>query len=120
MIKELLCVFLTGGVLCLIAQIIMDATKLVSGEILVIYITSGVILSAIGVYEPIVQFGQCGATVPLTGFGYSLVKGTIAAVEQDGFIGIFTGGLSATAAGIGAAILFGYIFALVGRARTKF
>ncbi len=113
-------VFIVGGLLCVIAQIIMDTTKLVSGQILVIYITAGVILTAVGIYEPIVQLGKAGATVPLTGFGYSLVKGTIAAVEERGFIGIFTGGLSATSAGIAAAVVFGYIMSLIGKAKTKF
>ncbi len=120
MLKELICVFITGGMLCLIAQVIMDATKLVAGEILVLYISSGVILSALGIYEPLVKFGKCGATIPLTGFGYTLVKATIAAVEKDGLIGVFTGGLSGAAAGICAAILFGYIFALTARSKTKF
>lgn len=113
-------VFIIGGILCMIAQIIMDTTKLVSGQILVIYIVAGVVLTALGIYEPLVQLGKCGATVPLTGFGYSLVNGTIKAVRQDGFIGIFTGGLSATSAGIAAAVVFGFIFAYIGRAKTKF
>ena len=85
-----------------------------------LYITAGVILTAVGVYEPLVALGKAGATVPLTGFGYSLVKGTIAAVESKGFIGIFTGGLTATSAGIAAAIVFGYIMSIVGKAKTKF
>ena len=118
-IMDYLPVFITGGILCLIAQIIIDNTKLVSGQILVIYITLGVILTALGLYEPIVKFGKAGATVPLMGFGYSLVKGTIGAIHQSGFIGIFTGGLMATAAGICAAVSFGFIFALVSRAKTK-
>ena len=104
----------------MVAQIIMDATKLVSGEILVIYIVSGVVFTALGIYGPLVEIGRCGATVPLTGFGYSLVNGTIKAVQQNGFIGIFTGGLSATSAGIAAAVVFGYLFSLVGKAKTKF
>ena len=112
-------VFIVGGMLCLIAQIVIDNTKLVSGQILVIYITLGVILTAIGIYEPIAKFGKAGATVPLTGFGYSLVKGTISAIHKNGFIGIFTGGLTATAGGICAAIVFGFIMALLGRAKTK-
>lgn len=117
---DYLWVFVIGGLLCMIAQIIMDTTKLVSGQILVLYIVSGVILTAVGLYEPLVQIGKCGATVPLTGFGYSLVSGTIKAVNQDGFTGIFTGGLSATSAGITAAVVFGFIFAYIGRAKTKF
>ncbi len=112
-------VFITGGILCLIAQIIIDNTKLVSGQVLVIYITLGVVFTALGLYEPIVEFGKAGATVPLMGFGYSLVKGTISAIHQSGFIGIFTGGLTATSAGICAAVVFGFIFALIARAKTK-
>ncbi len=119
MIVDYIPVFITGGVLCLIAQIIIDNTKLVSGQVLVIYITLGVILTALGLYEPIVNWGRAGATVPLMGFGYSLVKGTISAIHQSGFIGVFTGGLTATAAGICAAVVFGFIFALISRARTK-
>ena len=118
-VMEYLPVFITGGVLCLIAQIIIDNTKLVSGQVLVIYITLGVILTALGLYEPIVKFGKAGATVPLMGFGYSLVKGTISAVHQSGFLGIFTGGLIATSAGLCAAVVFGFIFALISRAKTK-
>ncbi len=118
-IMDYLPVFITGGILCLIAQIIIDNTKLVSGQILVIYITLGVIFTALGLYEPVVKFGKAGATVPLIGFGYSLVKGTISAVNQSGLIGVFTGGLIATAAGICAAVSFGFIFALIARAKTK-
>ncbi|WP_290770550.1 stage V sporulation protein AE [Anaerofustis sp.] len=116
---DYLYVFITGGILCLIAQIIMDNTKLVSGQILVIYIVAGVILTALGLYEPIVRFGGAGATVPLTGFGYSLVKGTVYAVSQDGLLGVLTGPLTATAGGITAAIVFGYIFAVIFSPKTK-
>ena len=118
-IIDYLPVFITGGIICLIAQILIDNTKLVSAQILVIYITLGVILTAIGIYEPIAEFGKAGATVPLTGFGYSLVKGTISAIHRDGFIGIFTGGFSATAGGIAAAMVFGFFAALLSRAKTK-
>ena len=116
---DYLYVFITGGILCLIAQIIMDNTKLVSGQILVIYIVAGVILTALGLYEPIVRFGGAGATVPLTGFGYSLVKGTVYAVSQDGLLGVLTGPLTATAGGITAAIVLGYIFAVIFSPKTK-
>lgn len=116
---DYLYVFITGGILCLIAQIIMDNTTLVSGQILVIYIVAGVILTALGLYEPIVKFGQAGATVPLTGFGYSLVKGTIYAVKQDGLLGVLTGPLTATGGGIAAAIIFGYVFAVIFSPKTK-
>ena len=120
MIKELLFAFITGGVLCLIAQMLMDTTKMVSGQILVSYVVAGVILSALGLYNHLVDFGGCGATVPLTGFGHSLAQGTAKAIEEKGFIGIFTGGLSATAGGIAAAVVFGFIFAVIGKAKTKF
>lgn len=112
-------IFVVGGLLCVIAQIIMDTTKLVAGEILVVYIVAGVILTAVGIYEPLVELGGTGATVPLTGFGYALVKGTFEAVDKQGFLGIFTGGLSAAAAGICAAVLFGYIMSVFSHARTK-
>ncbi len=116
---EYVYVFIVGGLICLIAQLLMDLTKLVSGQILVIYITSGVILTALGLYEPLVKLGGAGATVPLTGFGYSLVKGTILAVKESGIIGVFTGPLTATAGGITGAIVFGYFFAVFSRAKTK-
>lgn len=119
MFEEYLWAFVIGGALCLIAQIIMDLTKLVSGEILVIYVVAGVVLSALGIYEYLVDLGGCGATVPLTGFGYTLVKGTMTAVDERGLIGVFTGGLTAAAGGIGSAVVFGYIFSLIGRAKTK-
>ena len=112
-------VFIVGGILRLIGQVLLDRTKLVSGQILLIYICSGVILSAVGIYEPLVKFGLSGATVPLTGFGYALVEGTTKAVDEIGLLGAFTGGLSSTSAGICAAILFGYLAALIGRSKTK-
>ncbi len=120
MLIDFLKVFLVGGLLCLIAQILMDATKLVSAEILVIYIVAGVILTAVGLYEPIIEFGKCGASVPLTGFGYSLVNGVGEAIDEYGFLGVFTGGFTATAAGISAAIVFGYLISLFSSAKTKY
>ncbi|KPU45342.1 SpoVA protein [Oxobacter pfennigii] len=103
----------------MIGQILIDKTKLTSGRILVIFVTAGVILTAIGIYEPIVNIGKAGATIPLPGFGYSLAKGVIKEVTEKGFIGVFTGGVKGTAAGISAAITFGYIIAVIFSPKTK-
>lgn len=105
--------FFIGGLLCLIAQILIDKTKLTPARILVAYVTAGVILTAIGIYEPLVNFAGAGAAVPLTGFGYSLAKGIEKAVSENGILGAFTGGLTACSAGIAAAIFFGLITALI-------
>lgn len=101
--------FLVGGILCVIAQILIDKTKLTPARILVAYVTAGVILTAAGIYEPLVQFAGAGATVPLTGFGYSLAKGVEEAVSDNGWLGAFSGGLTACSAGIAAAVFFGVI-----------
>lgn len=111
--------FLVGGTLCLIGQILIDKTKLTPARILVSYVVIGVFLGAIGVYEPLVEFAGAGATVPLTGFGYNLAKGVKEAVQEDGFLGIFTGGLKATAGGIAAAIVSGLIVSLIFKAKDK-
>lgn len=111
--------FITGGIICAIGQILIDKTKLTSARILVLFIVAGVVLTAVGIYEPIVDFGGAGATVPLTGFGYSLVKGVIKDVNNLGFLGIFTGGIKATAAGVGAAIFFSLIAGLIFRPKAK-
>lgn len=111
--------FIVGGLICVIAQIIMDKTKLTPAHILVIYVTSGVILTAVGIYEPLIKFAQAGASVPLTGFGYALCKGAFKGVQEKGLIGAFTGGLEAGAGGIAAAILFGYIMAVVSKPKSK-
>lgn len=111
--------FIVGGIICIIGQIIMDTTKLTPAHVLVLFVTSGVILTAIGIYEPIVNFGGAGATVPLPGFGYALAKGVIEAVKKDGIIGAFTGGITATAGGVAAAVFFGYIMAVVFTPKTK-
>lgn len=111
--------FVTGGILCVIAQILIDKTSLTPAKVLVGYVVSGVILTAIGIYEPIVKFGNAGATVPLTGFGYSLAKGVQKAINENGPIGILTGGLSGTAAGVTASIVFGYLFAVLFKSRMK-
>ena len=111
--------FVVGGILCAIGQILIDKTKLTPARILVIYVVSGVVLGTIGVYERIADFAGAGATVPLTGFGYLLSKGVMEAVSKDGFVGIFTGGMTATAGGITAAILFGYLAALFSKSSEK-
>jgi len=111
--------FLVGGLLCLIGQILIDKTKLTPARILVSYVVIGVFLGAIGVYKPIVEFAGAGATVPLTGFGYNLAKGVREAVQSDGFLGIFTGGLKSAAGGITAAIVAGLIMSLIFKPRDK-
>ena len=111
--------FLVGGALCLIGQILIDMTKLTPARILVCYVVAGVFLGAVGVYKPLAEFAGAGATVPLTGFGNTLAKGVKEAVEQDGFLGIFTGGLKASAGGITAAILAGLLASLIFKAKDK-
>ena len=111
--------FLVGGLLCLIGQILIDKTKLTPARILVSYVVIGVFLGAIGVYQPLVDFAGAGATVPLTGFGNTLAKGVKEAVQQDGFLGIFTGGLKASAGGITAAIFAGLLASLIFKAKDK-
>ena len=111
--------FLVGGILCLIGQILIDKTKLTPARILVSYVVIGVFLGAIGIYKPIAEFAGAGATVPLTGFGYLLAKGVKEAVQSDGFIGIFTGGLKASAGGIAAAIIAGLLVSLFFKAKDK-
>ena len=111
--------FAVGGALCVIGQILIDKTKLTPARILVIYVTTGVILGGLGIYKYLVDFAGSGATVPLTGFGYNLAKGTIEAVKENGLIGAFTGGLKASAGGIAAAVFFGYIASLISKPKIK-
>ena len=111
--------FLVGGALCLAGQILIDKTKLSPARILVGYVVCGVLLGAVGVYEPLAKFAGAGATVPLTGFGYTLAKGVKKAVTEDGFLGIFGGGLKATACGITAAIIAGLLVSLIFKPRDK-
>ena len=111
--------FAVGGFICMLGQILIDYTKLTPARILVTYVVSGVFLTAIGIYEPIVKFAGAGATVPLTGFGYSLANGVVEAVKQYGFIGVMSGGLTATAAGVTAAIFFGFLMSLIFRSGDK-
>lgn len=116
---EYIKVFFTGGLICAIGQILIDKTKLTPGRILVIFVTLGVFLTSIGIYGKIVEFGNAGATVPISGFGYCLGNGVIAEINQLGFIGIFTGGIKSCAAGICAAVLFGFLFSLVSKPTIK-
>ena len=111
--------FLVGGCLCLIGQILIDKTKLTPARILVSYVVIGVLLGAVGIYQPLVEFAGAGATVPLTGFGNTLAKGVKEAVQQDGFVGIFTGGLKAAAGGISAAIIAGLCASILFKAKDK-
>lgn len=111
--------FIVGGLLCLIGQILIDKTKLTPARILVSYVVCGVFLTAIGIYEPLVDFAGAGATVPLTGFGYCLANGVKEAVQIDGILGVFTGGLKSTAGGITAAIVSGLIVSLIFKAKDK-
>ena len=111
--------FAVGGAICLIGQILTDYTKLTPARILVTFVVAGVVLTAIGCYEPLVKFAGAGATVPLTGFGYSLAKGVEQAVREHGLIGALSGGLTATAAGITASVFFGYIMALIFKPGDK-
>ena len=111
--------FLVGGALCLIGQILIDKTKLTPARILVSYVVAGVVLGGVGVYRYLADFAGAGATVPLTGFGFNLAKGVKEAVDKDGFLGIFTGGLKASAGGITAAILAGLLASLIFKAKDK-
>lgn len=111
--------FIVGGLLCLIAQILIDYTKLTPARILVSYVVLGVALGGIGLYEPLVEFAGAGASVPLMGFGNTLAKGVRKAIAEDGFLGIFTGGLTATAGGITAAIIAGLIASLIFKPKDK-
>ena len=111
--------FIVGGLLCVIGQILIDKTKLTPARILVSYVVAGVILGGIGLYKPLADFAGAGASVPLTGFGYTLVTGVKKAIEESGALGIFTGGLKATAGGITAAIVAGLLVSLIFKARDK-
>ena len=111
--------FLVGGALCIIAQILIDRTKLTPARILVLYVVAGVFLGAVGVYEPLVKFAEAGASTPLTGFGYLIAKGVKETVTEKGLLGALTGPLTAAAGGIAAALVFGYLVALIARGKAK-
>ena len=111
--------FIIGGLICVIAQILIDKTKLSPARILVIFVAAGVILTAVGIYEPLVNFAGAGASVPLTGFGYAIAKGVQTAVDEKGLLGALTGGVGATAGGISAAIIFSLIMSLFTSSKPK-
>lgn len=119
MIAELLKAFLIGGIICAVGQLLIDYTKLTPARILTGFVVAGVILSAVGLYKPLADFAGAGASVPLTGFGHLLAEGIRKAVDRDGFIGIFTGGLTASSAGITAALLAGLGASLIFRPKDK-
>lgn len=116
---EYLKAFLVGGLICVIGQLLIDYTKLTPARILVSFVVLGVILTGLGWYQPLVDFAGCGATTPLSGFGYAMAKGVEDAVREDGFLGVFTGGISAGAAGITAAVTFGFLATLLSRPGDK-
>ena len=116
---EYLNAFLCGGLLCAVGQIILDRTNLTPARILTGYVMAGVFLQAVGVYQYVVDWGGAGATVPLTGFGYSLAKGVARAVAEKGLLGVITGGLTATSGGIAAAVVFGLLMAILCRPKEK-
>ena len=111
--------FVVGGLNCLVGQILIDKTKLTPARILVLFVTLGVVLTAVGLYGPLVDFAGAGATVPLTGFGYTMAKGVVKAIQEQGILGILTGGVTAAAAGIAAAVFFGYLAALISKPSDK-
>lgn len=116
---EYLKTFVVGGLICVIGQILLDRANLTTGKIMVSFVVIGAILHAFGWYQPIVDFAGAGATVPISGFGYALAKGAIDEVTKQGFMGAFSGGIKATAAGITAAIVFGYMAALISNPKSK-
>ena len=116
---EYLNAFLCGGLLCAVGQIILDRTNLTPARILTGYVVAGVFLQAVGVYQYVADWGGAGATVPLTGFGYTLAKGVAKAVVEKGLLGVVTGGLTATAGGIAAAVVFGLLMAVLFRPKEK-
>ena len=111
--------FITGGIICILVQILMDHTTLQPGRIMVILVITGVILGALGIYKKIEAFGGCGATVPLSGFGFSLWKGMKEAIDESGFLGLFKGGFTASAVGISGALIFGYLSALIFKSKME-
>ena len=119
MIKEYIIAFVIGGIICSIGQLLIDLTKLTPARILVGYVLTGVVLTGLGIYERFAQFAGCGASVPLTGFGFSIAKGVEKAVEENGLIGALTGGLTATSAGITAAMLSGLLASFIFKSKEK-
>ncbi len=111
--------FVIGGLICVVGQLLISLTRLTPARILVVFVTTGVFLGALGIYKPLVELGGAGATVPLSGFGYSLAKGAMEGAQENGVLGAFTGGITATAGGVAAAVFFGYIVALLFKPKTK-
>ena len=111
--------FIIGGIICVIAQVLMDKTKLTPGRILVLFVTIGAVLGAFGIYDKLIDFAGAGATIPLPGFGNALAKSAIKEVDKIGFFGAFSGGIKGAAAGITAAIIFGYIMAIIFKPKSK-
>ncbi len=108
-----------GGIICVIGQLLIDLTKITPARIMVVFVVLGVILGLFGLYQPLVEWGSAGASVPLTGFGNTLAKGVIKEINEKGFLGVFTGGVKAAAAGITAAVTFGYIMAIASKPKVK-
>lgn len=111
--------FIVGGLICVLGQILIQRTKLTPARIVVMFVSAGAILSGLGLYQPLVDYAGAGATVPITGFGHTLAKGVIAEVQTSGILGIFTGGFTAAAGGIGAAVLFGYLASAIFQPQSK-
>lgn len=116
---EYLKAFIVGGLICVIGQILIDKTKLTPARILVTYVCAGAFLQLVGLYEHLVKFAGCGATIPISGFGYTLCKGAKEAVESSGFVGIFTGGMTSTSAGVTAALVFGFLCSVIFKPKSK-
>lgn len=116
---SLLHAFWVGGLICVIGQLLIDLTAMTPARILVLFVVSGVVLTAVGLYEPLIQFAGAGASVPLTGFGYALAKGVETAVQEQGWLGILTGGLTGGAGGTTAALVLGFFCSLIARSRDK-
>nr|WP_308415418.1 stage V sporulation protein AE [Sporanaerobium hydrogeniformans] len=119
MLMEYMKAFVVGGLICVVGQILLDRVKLTNGVIMVTFLIAGAVLTAIGLYQPLVEFAGAGATVPISGFGYALAKGAMDEVAASGIMGAFTGGIKATAAGITAAIVFGYLAAMFSNPKSK-
>ena len=119
MTEQLILTFISGGIVCVIAQLLIDFTRLTPARILVAYVCIGVVLTVVGLYEPLVKFAGAGATVPIIGFGYTLGKGVLKGISENGLLGAFTGGVMASAGGIAAAVFFGYLIALIFKPKAK-
>ena len=119
MLFDYLKVFITGGIICALVQLLMEKTKMMPGRIMVLLVCSGAILGMLGIYKPIVDFGQAGATAPLLGFGYNLWKGVKEAIDSQGFFGLFTGGFTASAVGISGSLVFSFLASLIFNSKNK-